>query len=100
MKPKYYIWIFLGLVFVVITAISFWGIWGAMVLKTVAIVSFNIFVICYPILWLIFRNEPKKKINKNKTKKYPEKMLYVDWSFVNGKPVVKEIVEKELKESQ
>ena len=99
MKPKYHIWIFLGLVFTVITAISFWGIWGAMVLKTIAIISFNSFVICYPILWLIFWRKPKKRTKKYPIK-YPRKMEYLDWSFENGKPVAKGIVEKELKESQ
>ena len=90
----------MGLLFASITAISFWGIWGAMVLKTIAIMSFYSFVICYPILWLIFWRKPKKEIKKNKTKKYPKKMKYLYWEYENGKPVAKYIEEKELKESK
>ncbi|MHC4692677.1 MAG: hypothetical protein ACYS67_08040 [Planctomycetota bacterium] len=98
MKKKYHIWIFLGIVFTVITAISFWGIWGAMVLKSVAYISFFSFVICYPLLWLIFWRKPKKKVKKSETKKLPGKMTYLYWSKDDsGKPVAKVIGEQEQK---
>jgi hypothetical protein len=101
MKTKYHIWIFLGFFFAVITAISFWGISGYLVIVTVSYISFESFMICYPVLWLIFWRKSKKEIKMNETKKPPKKMKYLYWSKDdNGKPVAKAIEEKELKESQ
>ena len=100
MKPKYHIWIFVGLVLVIITTISFWGYWAYIVYITVAVISFDIFVICYPVLWLIFWRKPEKENKVNQTEKYPRKMKYLDWEYVNGKPVAKAIEEKEVTESQ
>jgi hypothetical protein len=93
MKSKYDKWILLGVFLAAVTIISIWGMWGAI---AVAFIVFFIFSrYCLITWWYIYRKKPKKK-----NKKYPKKMRYVDWSFVNGKPVAKDIVEKELKESQ
>ncbi len=97
MKPKYHILIFVGLVFTVITAISIWGKWGAIV---ALLIYFFIYTRCPITWWYIYGKKPKKENKKNKTKKYPRKMKYLDWSFENGKPVAKAIEEKEVEESQ
>jgi hypothetical protein len=91
MNSKYYKWIMLGLVFAVITAISFWGISGFLV---VIIVDSIYFWFCLPvfILCLIIWGKLKKK-----NKKYPSKMTYLYWSNENGRPVAKVIREQEQK---
>ena len=98
MKKKYHILVFVVFVFTVITAISFWGISGYIVYTAVAFISFYTFVICYPLLWLIFWRKPTKEIKKSEIKKPPGKMTYLYWSKDDsGKPVAKVIGEQEQK---
>jgi hypothetical protein len=93
MNSKYHKWILLGLFFVAITVISFWGMWGAIV---VAFIIFFIFSrYCLPTWWYIYGKKPKKE-----NKKHPKKMTYLYWSNDNGRPVAKVIRKKEQKKQK